>query len=298
MIPFNFHHLYYFYAVTQHGSISNAARQLRVSQPALSAQLKQLESYLDIQLFEREKKKIVLTPEGHVALSYAKTIFDAGQEFFDGLRDRSQKGRIRIQIGVTNSIGKVFANALVKHILKSSPDAHILLQEDTLENMVENLKDHLLDIILSDMPYQASAEEGIKNQLVGRIPIAFCAHPRLAAHFKHFPKYLQSAPFILPTAHSGIYRPLQEFFSVHGLSPRIVAEIQDAELIHRMALDGLGIAPLNRYSAEHGTFKGRLVILPSFSKRDIHETIHLISKERKRPHPLVSGILENFRIQV
>ena len=148
MIPFNFHHLYYFYSVTRHGSISQAARELRISQPALSAQLKQLESYLNVRLFEREKRGIVLTAEGHVALSYAKTIFDAGQEFLDGLRDRSQKGRIRIQVGVTNSIGKVFANALVKHILQVSPNAHILLEEDTLENMVENLKDHLLDVIL------------------------------------------------------------------------------------------------------------------------------------------------------
>ncbi len=297
MIPFNFHHLYYFYSVARHGSMSKAAEELRVSQPALSAQLKQLESFLGIRLFEREKRKLVLTEEGRTALSYAHTIFDAGREFMDSLQDTSQKGRIRIQIGVTNSVGKVFANTLVKLILKISPSAHILLKEDTLESMVENLRDHRLDIVLSDVPYQASAEEGIRNRLAGRIPVVFCAHPRFSASLKRFPESLQNVPIILPTAHSGVYQALQEFFSQHKLSPRIVAEIQDTELIHRMALDGIGIAPLNKYSVQQGTFKGSLMILPRQPKHDIHETIYLISKERKKHNPLVGDILGQFRIQ-
>lgn len=297
MIPFNYHHLYYFYSAARHGSISGAAKELRLSQPALSAQLKQLESYLGVRLFDRQKRKIALTEDGHLALSYAKTIFDAGQEFLDGLRDKSLKGRARIQIGVTNSIGKGFANALVQHVLRASSNAHILLQEDTIENMAGHLKDHLLDLVLSDTPYQASSEEGIRNQLAGRVPIVFCAHPRFAAELRRYPEGLNDAPLILPTAQSGIYRSLQEFFALHQLKPRIVAEIQDVELIHRMALDGVGIAPLSRYSVLRGALKGKLILPPRQPKHDIHESIYLITKERKYPNPLALNVLAHFRIR-
>lgn len=53
MIPFNFHHLFYFYTIAELGSVSRAAERLHISQPALSAQIKQLERYLKVKLFER-----------------------------------------------------------------------------------------------------------------------------------------------------------------------------------------------------------------------------------------------------
>src|SRR6187431_748149 len=117
MIPFNFHHLYYFYTIAQAGSVSKAAKELRLSQPALSYQLKRLEDFLNVKLFERKGRGLVLTEEGHSALSYAKQIFDAGKEFADGLRDRSEKGRVRIQIGAMDSIPKTSVSELLKYIL-------------------------------------------------------------------------------------------------------------------------------------------------------------------------------------
>ncbi len=296
MIPFNFHHLYYFYAIAQAGSVSQAAKELRLSQPALSYQLKHLEKYLSVTLFERKGRKLILTEEGHSALSYAKQIFDVGKEFVDGLRDRSQKGRIRIQIGVSNSIPKTFANALLKFILKIEPETHILLHEDTLDQMIENLKDHLLDVVLSDMPFQASNEEGIQNHLIGRIPIVFCAHPLVAKKIKNFPKDLAGAPMILPTSHSRLFHSVQEFFVSRSIAPKIIAEIQDVELIHRMVLEGIGIAPLNKFSILHTPFRKQLTILDKNTRHDIHDSIYLITKVRKNTHPLVEKIVEGFRL--
>ncbi len=295
MLPFNFHHLYYFYTIAKCGSISKAAKELRVSQPALSSQLKLLEAYLSVRLFEREGRTLILTEEGHTALSYAKQIFDAGQEFADRLRDRSQKGRIRIQIGVLNSIPKVFANALLKFILANEPTVHIQLQEDTFERMIANLKDHFLDLILADMPFQASAEDDIHNHLIAKIPIVFCAHPSLAKKYKKLPYDLNHAPIILPTADSRVFHSVQEYLANHNIAPRIVAEIQDIELARLMAMEGLGVVPLNQFIALK-TPKRKLVILNQGAKHDIHESIYVINKKRKNPHPLVEKILHGFNL--
>lgn len=293
MIPFNFHHLYYFYTIAKCGSVSQAAKELLLSQPALSYQLKHLEEYLHVKLFERKGRRLILTEEGHSALSYAKQIFDVGKEFADGLRDRSQKGRIRIQIGVLNSIPKTFANALLKFILSSEPTAHVQLQEDTLERMTGNLKDHFLDLILADMPVHASAEDEIHNHLIAKIPIVFCAHAALAKKFKKIPQDLNNAPMIFPTSDSRVFHSVQEYLATHKITPKIVAEIQDIELARLMAIDQLGIVPLNRLMALNTP---NLVILDQRAKHDIHESIYLIIKKRKNPHPLVEKIIHGFKL--
>ena len=293
MIPFNFHHLYYFYAIAKAGSVSQAAKELRLSQPALSYQLKHLEEYLNVKLFERKGRKLILTEEGHSALSYAKQIFDVGKEFADGLRDRSQKGRIRIQIGVLNSIPKTFANALLKFILSSEPTAHIQLQEDNLERMTGNLKDHFLDLILADMPVQVSAEDEIQNHLIAKIPIVFCAHATLAKKYKKIPQDLNNAPMIFPTSDSRVFFSVQEYLATHNVTPKIIAEIQDIELARLMAIDKLGIVPLNQFMALNTP---NLVILNQNAKHDIHESIYIIVKRRKSPHPLVEKIIHDFKL--
>ncbi len=292
MLPFNFHHLYYFYTIAKTGSVSRAAKELRLSQPALSYQLKHLEEYLGLKLFERKGRKLILTEEGHSALAYAKQIFDLGKEFADGLRDRSQKGRIRIQIGVLNSIPKAFANALLKFILQVEPAALIQLQEDTLEKLIEKLKDHFLDLIIADGPFQASVEEQIQSDLIAKIPIVFCAHPKLAKKYKNIPRDLQNAPVIFPTADSRVFHSVQVYLASQNVTPRIVAEVQDIELARFMAVDKLGIVPLNRSMALN---QSGLVILDSEAKHHIYESIYIITKKRKNPHPLVEKIIRDFK---
>ncbi len=70
----NLHHLKYFLVIAEEGSLSAASKKLLVGQPALSAQLKQFESWLGIKLFERIGKKLVITQSGEYVLKYAKAI--------------------------------------------------------------------------------------------------------------------------------------------------------------------------------------------------------------------------------
>jgi LysR family transcriptional regulator, transcriptional activator of nhaA len=295
MIPFNFHHLYYFYTVAKLGSVTKAAKELRVSQPALSSQIKALQDRLDVRLFEKQGRKLILTEEGHSALAYAKQIFDTGKEFADRLGDHSLKGRIKVQIGVLNSIPKILVNSLLKFIVKHEPEVLIQLQEDTSERMMSGLKDHLLDIIVADTPIQSSSEEEIEHHLIAKIPIVFCAHPSLAKKLKKLPRDLDHAPMIFPTADSRVYQSVQEYLATNKITPKIVAEIQDIELARLMAMEGLGIVPLNKLLAA-STPSNKLVTLKSSSNNDLYESIYLIIKKRKITHPIVERIIRDFRL--
>jgi LysR family transcriptional activator of nhaA len=67
--------LLYFKTIAEEGSVSLAAKKLRLGQPALSAQLKQLEGSLGVALFERQHKKLLITEHGKLALEYSQNIY-------------------------------------------------------------------------------------------------------------------------------------------------------------------------------------------------------------------------------
>ena len=78
MAKINYHHLYYFWRVALSGSITRTADECHVSQSALSQQIKQLENTMNVQLFERVGRQLVLTDMGRKVLNYADEIFTTG----------------------------------------------------------------------------------------------------------------------------------------------------------------------------------------------------------------------------
>lgn len=296
MIPFNYHHLYYFYNVAKEGSVSRAAKTLRLAQPTLSAQLKQFESWLDRKLFLREGKSLILTEDGLRVLSYAKTIFDAGKEMIDHLTDSPSKGRGRLQIGVSGFIPKTIVDSLIRFVLEKSAGTYISVVEKEPSAMQADLETHKLDMILNDLPFRADREEGLENFLLARIPVVFCASRALAARHRSIPSSLNGAPIILPTAQSQTYHALQEYFLARKIKPDIIAEIQDVEVARRLALSGKGIVPLNRLTATQAPAREKLIILGASARIPVHDTLYLTRKRRQVPHPVVTKILEEFKI--
>lgn len=297
MIPFNYHHLYYFYSIVKHGSVTQACQELRLAQPTLSAQLKQFEQFLNLKLFERTGKKLTLTEEGRYVFSYAQEIFDTGREFMDGLNDRSHRhGPLRIQVGISNFMPESFSDALLRFLLRQSPDTSLSMVEDREEDLLEGLKTHQLDLVLTDAPYKGSLDQEIESTPVGRVPIVFCAHPSLARRYRRIPLDLDGAPMILPTSHSRVSHSVQEFFLSHRVKPRVIAEIQDVEIVRRLVLSGAGVAPINLFTVRHAPGREGLAVLGPSSRHTIFENVYVLTKKRKRPHPLVPKVLERFRI--
>lgn len=298
MIPFNFHHLYYFYIIAKEGTILKASQILRLGQPALSMQLKQFEDFLAKRLFEREGRKLILTEEGHYVYAYAQMIFEIGQEFMDGFKDLEHKGRIKIQIGVSSYVPKTFVHLLLQYILLMEPAVRISLFENEVDKLTKMLEDFSLDLVVSDSPYQSqSVESAIEHHLVGDTPVIFCSHPKVASKIKRFPQDLDGAPMIFPTAQSQIYKAVQEYLIKHRVTPKVIAEIQDLELVRRLVLNGYGIAPINQLTVMRAPAKERLVILDKSIIHTIRNKTYLLIKKRKKNHPLIPKILTGFRLR-
>lgn len=296
MIPFNFHHFYYFFIVAKEGSFSKAARALFISQPALSAQIKQFESYWNFQLLNRERRRVTLTEEGALLFNSAKAIFDLSQELASSISKQKFRVGSKIQLGVSSAVPKAITEELIRFIFSIEPQTHLVLRQDRIESMIEDLMVHKLDLVLNDFSYPSPREENIQNHLVAKIPMVFCASKKLARKFPNLPKSLHEAPLILPTAPDQTYHAVQNYIHTHKVKPRVVAEIQDLEMVRSLVAMGQGIGLLNSYAVSHSPERNILVVLHDRSRQKIYDTIYIITRERKIPHPLVSDILERFRI--
>lgn len=293
MLPFNFHHLYYFYTIAKKGGVGTAAKELHVSQPALSAQLKQLENHLGVPLFTREGKNLLLTEEGQSALRYAETIFNVGQELRDGIRDRSRRGSLRIQIGISKFTAKACSSELLSFLYDAERSLYLCAREDHLEDLIDELKNHSLDLIYSNVPYRGRAEEKIQNHLVGKIPVVFCGHRTLARRIKKIPQDLSLVPIAIPARTSPIFDAVHEYFVKAEITPKIIGEFEDPELLLKVVQKGEAAAPLNRFSVSKGN-GSQVTMIPEDT--DIFDSVYLISKTRKKPHPLVTTAVSHFKI--
>lgn len=296
MIPFNYHHLYYFYTLTKEASVTAAAKKLRIGQPALSYQIKQFEQFLGFKLFARGGRRLTLTEEGQHLKAYAEDIFETGREMMQSLGALSKKGRLKTNVGATPYVPKSFLDALLDFVLKLEPDQYLTLYEERMEKLVEMLDAHEIDFILTDMPYAQKSQE-IENHLIDKVPVVFIAHPSISKSLGPFPRCLEKAPMLLPTSNSLIYLALQEFFISHKIKPKVVAEIQDVEIVRRLVLNRVGIAPINQYTLKHAPSSEPLVILNK-KPLGIFRSLFILTKKRKKAHPLTQSLLHRFRLEM
>lgn len=294
MIPFNYHHLYYFYTLAREGSVTAAAAKLRIGQPTLSHQIKQFENFLGFKLFRREGRRLVLSEEGRHLKAYAEDIFGTGLEMMQSLGTLSKKGLLKTSVGATPYVPKSFVDALLTFTLKLEPGQHLTLHEERMERLVEMLDSHEIDFILTDLPYPHKNRD-IEHHLIEKVPAVFIAHPSVARKLGEFPRCLEEAPMILPTTNSHIYLALQEYFIAHGIKPRVIAEIQDVEIVRRLVLNQAGIAPINQYTLMHAPGREKLVVLNK-KPLGIHRSIFILTKKRKKSHPLLESVLGKFRL--
>ena len=163
----NYHHLFYFKTIAEEGSVSKAALKLRLGQPTLSAQLKQFEDNLGVQLFERQHKKLILTEQGKVAFDYSKGIFRMGSEMYEVLHDRFKPLKPALHIGALDSISKQIILQLVKHAFRISP-CQISLSEGHSDELLRELVAHRMDLMVTNFLPVGPAGKGLYPKSIAK----------------------------------------------------------------------------------------------------------------------------------
>lgn len=273
-----------------------AAEKLLLNQSTLSVQLGQFERSLGRTLFERRRQRLILTPDGRRVLEYARRIFETGREMEQALREGTPAGRRTLAVGVLDGTPRAFGHALLRGLRRHDPGALIVLREGPLDSLLTELRDFKLDAILTDMSLQARDREDLENHLLAKIPIVLAATPSLAKHFRSLPQDFEGAPFLLPSAPSQVYSQILDLLSEWKVRPHIVAEIQDVELVRRMALSGEGIAPLNAYTVSKSLPRGGLAVIGGRRDWGLREAVHMVTRRAGDSSSLIAEVRREIRI--
>lgn len=290
----NYHHLYYFRMIATEGGIAKAAEKLRLGQPTLSAQLKQLEEMLGKSLFERRNRRMILTDAGKAALDYANEIFRLGDEMIEVLKDRSTGNQIHFQVGALDSVPKSVILSLVKEAYRISPSCTVSILEGKGDELFRELYNHKLDLILSNFPPPALEQRQVFSKSVAKLPVAIFGAATFRTLKRSFPRSLNEKPFVLPTAHSKLRHDLNHYFRLQNISIIPVAETQDSSLQILLAKQGIGLAPLSEVSTENLVQAGALQRIGTL--KGVYEEVWLVSAQRKLENPIAAKLIKNFTL--
>lgn len=286
----NYHHLYYFRAIATEGGIARAAEKLRIGQPTLSAQLKQLEDRVGRPLFERRNRKLVLTEAGKSALDYANEIFRLGDEMLEVLKDRTPEDQAHLQIGALDSVPKGVLLSIVMEAYKIAP-CTVSILEGKGDELFRELRAHRIDLIVSNYPSQAMEETQVYSKSVAKLPVSVYGAEKFKSLKKSFPKSLDGKPFVFPTVHSKLRHDLNHYFKLHQIHATSIAETQDTSLQKLLAEHALGLAPLSEVKG----FKEKSLVQIG-RLENVFEEIWLISAQRKLENPIAAKLMSTFSL--
>ena len=293
MDPLNYHHLRYFWAAAREGGVTRASQRLHVSQPAVSAQIRDLEHALGEKLFTRSGRTLSLTEAGRMVYRYAEEIFSLGAELMETLKGRPTGRPLRLVVGIANVIPKLVAFRVLEPAFRLPEGVHVECLEDRPDRLLAELATHRLDLVLADAPAAPSVRVRAYNHLLGECGVSIFGTAGLArSHRRGYPGSLDGAPFLLPTPDSTLRRSLDQWFEAQGVRPRIVGQFEDSALLKVLGQSGLGLfAVPSAIDAEvRGQYGVRLV-----GRVAIRERFYAITVERKLKHPAVVAISDVAR---
>ena len=287
----NYHHLLYFWMVAREGTIARASQELRLAQPTISGQIRALEEQLGEKLFQRSGRNLVLTDIGRLVYRYADDIFATGRELMDTLKDRPTGRPVRLQVGVADEVTKIIAYRLLEPALRLPQAIHIVCRDGPQDRLLTELATHALDLVIADAPMSPGIKIKAFTHPLGETTVTVFGVPKLAApRRKNFPRSLDGAPFLVPTAGKTLRRTLDHYFDQASIRPRIIAELDDSALLTTFGQAGAGlfVAPTvleKEVSRQYGVaVVGRLDA--------VKERYYAISVERRLKHPAVIAISE------
>jgi DNA-binding transcriptional LysR family regulator len=252
--------LQYFVAVAERLNVSTAAKAVHLSQPALSRQIQSLERKLNVALFERVGKRLLLTAEGEDLLLHASGLLDQAQAFLNrayGL-EHGHVGLLRVAAS-PQTIAWLLSPVMAR-FSKAHPNVSLIISEGH--------NDGLLELVEHGSVHLAIASPGASSQLVARklftarlFAILPPGHPCAGATSLPLESIVDGT-FLLLRRGFLTRRLFDQACAVHNIRPKILLESDSTHTLISLAMDGHGIAVVSS-SAGHTREMERAVPLVS-----------------------------------
>ncbi len=280
----NLHHLRVFAAVAEHGGFSRAAVALRLSQPAVSKTVQELERQAGLALFDRAGRTPRLTEAGETLFARARELFGVARIAEEELGALRGLERGILRVGASTTVATYFLPQLLARFHEQHPGITLRVLSANTRAVARRLLEGRLDIALVEGPVsheRISVATWREDELV---VIAPAAHP-LVRKRRVVAADLATEPFILREPGSGTREVAEASLAEHGVHPSATMQLGSTEAIKQAVAAGLGLAVVSRASAADQLALGYIAVVRvrgiSF-RRDLTE-LRLIGRAASAP---------------
>ena len=292
-----------FYTVAKCGSLTRAAEELYISQPAVSQSIKQLETQLGVSLFNRTHRGMELSAQG------GKVIFDKVEEAL-GLFQEAQVMLSQINSSATGTIRIGASDTIFEHVLSDKivefrekyPAVKIELLSGYSPQTLEALKNGEIDVAFVNLPMQVDEALSLYGNF-SRLTDVFIVgekYAQLADEHAETPialTELTKYPLITLSKDTVATKSLNGFLSSLGVNLSSSIEIGSFELMKRLVAKGMGIGVLPREYAEKELADGTLKILQTDPALPARSVGMVLSKQATVPYSL-RMFIELFGVKI
>lgn len=250
-----------FLVVAETGNISNAAKALYVSQPAISYSIKELEKNLKVKLFIREQKGVKLTEEGEKLLFYVKTAFN---NIFSGekiINDTVNMQFGEIKIGVPSHIGSAILTDCITEFNKLFSNIKFIIISKSSSEMMKMLESKELDMVIDSFPI-SNNQYSIDTYNLFELNNCLIASKKFESILNEAPisiERLNEFPLILPIQNSSTRLAFEEQFNYANITFKPIIEVYSSELLIDFVKNGVGIGYCPKALASKLIKKGELL---------------------------------------
>jgi DNA-binding transcriptional LysR family regulator len=276
----NLHQLELFVAVADHGSFTRAAEALHISQPSVSARIRDLEDSLGQHLFEQVGRRIYLTDAGQELKEHAAAILLRVSEATRALDEIEGLQRGTLRVVATTTVGSYVLPRLMGHFKRAYPGIALALDVTNWSRAVELLRHHRMDLAVlgpTDEIEDMVVQDFIKNELVvaaapshplsGRVNVPFT---ELATH-----------PVLVREQGSGTRADTERLFKDYGVELIVAMELRHSTAIKQGVMAGLGVSLLSKQAMGLELTNGTLVAL-DVEGLPLRRDWHIVHRHERR----------------
>ena len=262
-----------FYTVANSGNISKAAKELYISQPAISKSIQKLEESVGCKLFSRSSRGVVLTEEGRLLYSHVSEAFETLTLGEEKLRRSIELGVGHLKIGVSTTLCKYLLLPYLKEFIREKPHISISISCQSTNETLKLLEDNKIDIGLIGKP---GSLKNIHVDFLAEIEDSFVATKdylrNLRARGIAPDQILQNSTLMLLDKNNMTRQYIDDYFLNNEIHVKDYIDISEMDLLIEFARIGVGVGCVIKNFVKKDLEDGTLVEIPlkaPIAKREV-----------------------------
>lgn len=254
----NFNQLRAFYHAARRQNFTQAAAELFITQPAITAQVKLFEDFCRLKLFKKKGRRLYLTQEGQLLYTYVRKIFEYEKEVENAISGMRELTLGMLRVGTTKTYARFFMPYLVSSFHKAYPHIKIQLDEGSSRDMILSLTEFKNEVAIIARAIEHDDVRFIPFSREKLVLILSPAHPLAVCRSIPFAE-LAKEPILMKESGSGTRKEVNALFAANGCAPKVLMETSNTELIKQLVQQAEGVAFLVDAAVNQEIADGKLV---------------------------------------